>query len=75
MKCVICHGGETRPGKTVNVLERNGTTLVFRDVPAAVCENCGEEYLAEQTTTHLLELAEAASRAGVQVEIREYATA
>jgi len=73
MKCVVCHSGNTRAGKTVSVLERNGAMLVFRDVPAEICENCGEEYLSEQITTHLLQLAEAAARAGIQVEIREYA--
>jgi len=75
LKCVICRVGETRPGKTSSMLERNGTTLVFRDVPADVCENCGEEYVSQETAERLLRLAEEAVRSGVQVIVREYVAA
>lgn len=44
MKCVICKRGETRQGKTTVTLERDGTTLVVKGVPASVCANCGEEH-------------------------------
>ena len=49
--------------------------LVFRNVPAEVCEVCGEEYVAEETTIQLLAAVEEAARAGVQVDIREYVAA
>jgi YgiT-type zinc finger domain-containing protein len=38
MKCPICKGGETRPGRTAVTLERETTTLVFKAVPAEVCQ-------------------------------------
>lgn len=75
VKCVICRHGETRPGKANSMLERKGTTVVFRDVPAEICQNCGEEYFSEETTERLLELAEKAIQTGVQVVIREYVAA
>jgi len=50
-------------------------TLVFKRVPAQVCENCGEAYLDEATTAHLLATAQEAARAGVQVDVREYVAA
>lgn len=75
MPCVICKQGETQPGTTTVTLERDGTTLVFKSVPAQVCENCGEAYLDSETTSHLLEVAEAAVKAGVQVAIRDYVAA
>ena len=75
MKCVICKQGETCPGDTTITLERNGTTLVFKKVPARVCANCGENYYDEETTTRLLDTAEEAVRAGVQVDVREYIAA
>ncbi|MBI3293090.1 MAG: type II toxin-antitoxin system MqsA family antitoxin [Elusimicrobia bacterium] len=75
MKCVICRKGETREGHTVAALSRGSATVVFRDVPAQVCQNCGEAYLAEATTSQLLKLAESAAHAGVQVEGREYLAA
>ena len=75
MKCPICRHGETRPGTTTLVLERDALTMVVRHVPAQVCENCGEEYIDEATATAALDHAEAAAREGVTVEIREYAEA
>jgi len=75
MKCVICKQGETRPGKATVILERDGMTLVLKNVPANICANCGEEYVDEKITKELLRAAEEAVKAGVQVDIREYIAA
>jgi YgiT-type zinc finger domain-containing protein len=72
MKCVICRQSKTVPGTTTVTLECDEMTLVIRDAPAQVCENCGERYLDEATTTRLLAILEDATRAGVQVEVRAY---
>ena len=73
MKCVICKQGETRPGLATVALARGSLTMVFKAVPADVCDKCGEEYLAEYVTTALLEAVEASAHSGVEVEVREYA--
>ncbi len=75
MKCVICKRGETRPGKTTVTLDRSGTTLVVKGVPAQICDNCGEAYVDQEITRQLTETAEAALRAGVQVDVREFCAA
>ena len=75
MKCVICRYGETAPGFATLTLTRNAMTLVVRDVPASVCDNCGEEYVESEITERLLETAEHAARNGVQVEVRSYTAA
>jgi len=75
MKCVICRQGETQLGMTTVTLERNGLTLVVKNVPAHVCSNCGEEYVDEGTTAQLLATAEDAARDGVLVDIRAYVAA
>jgi len=75
MKCVVCKQAETRPGKATMTFERDGVTLVIKGVPARVCPNCGEEYVDEAITRQLLQAAEEAARAGVQVDIREYVVA
>ncbi len=75
MKCVVCKQGETKVGKATITLERDGTTLVVKGVPANVCTNCGEEYVSEEITARLLKNAEEAAQAGVQVDVREYITA
>jgi YgiT-type zinc finger domain-containing protein len=75
MNCVICKHGETQPGRTTVTLTRGNTTVVFRDVPALICDNCGEEYVDEETTSRLLAIAEEAVRAGVHVDVRDYIAA
>ena len=75
MKCVICKQGDTRPGETTITLERHGTTMIFKKVPARICANCGEAYLEEAVSTKLLETAEEAARYGVLVDVREYTSA
>ena len=75
MRCVICKQGETQAGSVTITLERDNTTLVFKQVPAEVCENCGEAYVDEATTQQLLVDAEAAVVAGVQIEVRAFVAA
>jgi YgiT-type zinc finger domain-containing protein len=72
MRCVICRGGQTRPGHTVVTLERGTTTLLFKAVPAEVCTNCGEAYVAEDVSCQILAAAELAARSGAQVDAREF---
>ena len=54
-------------------LERDTTMVVVKNVPAEVCQICGEAYLHAATTEHLLHIVEEAARAGVQVQVRSYA--
>jgi YgiT-type zinc finger domain-containing protein len=75
MKCVVCKQGQTAPGNATVTLERGGSTLVFKHVPARVCSNCGEEYVDEEAARHILRVADEAANAGVQVGIREYMAA
>ncbi len=75
MKCAICKVGETRPGKATVTLERNGTTLVIKNVPADICANCGEEYVNSETSELLLKTAEEAVKSGVHVSVRDYVAA
>lgn len=73
MKCVICKNGETVDGLVTVTLERDGCTVLFRGVPAEVCDNCGEYYLSEELTDKLLTRAEAAVKSGAEIEILRYA--
>jgi YgiT-type zinc finger domain-containing protein len=75
MKCVVCKHGETKQGSTRVSLERGNTVLVVREVPAQVCENCGEAYVDADAFDRLQRMLDEASGAGVQVEVRQYAAA
>jgi YgiT-type zinc finger domain-containing protein len=72
MKCPICKHGETESGYATVILERQKTTLVFKRVPADVCNNCGEEFIGETISAKLFSIAKRALEIGVQVDVREY---
>ncbi len=73
MKCVICKQGQTHNGTTTVTLERGRTTVIIKDVPAEVCENCCEYYLSEEVTQKVQQLAEHAVQQGVEIEVLRYA--
>ena len=75
MKCPICKHGETESGYATVALERNKTTLVFKHVPADICNNCGEEFINESVSAELFSVAKQAEEAGVKVDVREYLAA
>lgn len=71
MRCL--QAGRNPRGHTTVTLERDGAALVVRKVPAQVCDNCGEAYVSAEVTRRLLQSAREALRAGVEVDIREFA--
>ena len=73
MKCTFCKQGEMHSGKVTVVLQRGDTTVVFKEVPAEVCENCGEYYLTEEITEKLMARAEEAVKKNTEVEILKFA--
>ncbi|MCK5230054.1 MAG: type II toxin-antitoxin system MqsA family antitoxin [Desulfobulbaceae bacterium] len=73
MKCAICRNGHTIEGHITVVLERDQATLVFKNVPAMICENCGEEYLSADTNRLLLQKAQEAVDRGVDLELMRFA--
>lgn len=73
MKCVICKQGETHPGEVTVTLQRGDTTVIFKNVPAEICENCSEYYLSEDVTEQVLSRAEDAVKSGAEVEILRFA--
>ena len=73
MNCVICKNGQLSAGTATITLQRGETTVVIKNVPADVCDNCGEYYLSEEMTELVLELGESAVRKGVEVEVLRWA--
>ncbi|OPX73432.1 MAG: hypothetical protein A4E38_00085 [Methanoregulaceae archaeon PtaB.Bin108] len=72
MKCVVCKSGETRPGTTTVTFERQGLTLVMKEVPAEICTNCGEDYVDEAVSRDIMAMAEKMAKSGAQVDVRRY---
>ncbi|MGH3755369.1 MAG: type II toxin-antitoxin system MqsA family antitoxin [Pseudonocardiaceae bacterium] len=72
LKCIVCRHSNTHEGTTTVTFHREGRTLVVNEVPAEVCENCGEAYVAEDVTAELLRIASEARQAHAIVLIRDY---
>lgn len=71
--CVSCHRGTLQRGARNATFEVEGTTVVIRNVPADVCDACGEASLDPRTTERLLTLAAgAAGWSGAPVQICDY---
>ncbi len=72
MKCAICRNGTTQNGYTSIVLERDETTLVFKQIPAQICDNCGEEYISSAVNKTLLERANKEVDRGILLEMIKF---
>ena len=46
MKCDLCHG-EYQQIRITLTFHREGQTIVIEDVPAKVCDRCGDTLLSE----------------------------
>jgi YgiT-type zinc finger domain-containing protein len=57
MKCLACKHNHFKKGTTVLPIERGNAILLITDIPARVCENCGETYLDEETAQDVQDLA------------------
>jgi len=69
----VCKRGTLERGTTTATFESEGATVVIRNVPAEVCNSCGEGYFGPITTDRLLGLAaEAAGWSGAPVQICDY---
>lgn len=75
MMCPVCKHGRMLSGRVTVTLERDSVTIVFKNVPASICENCGEEFLEDQVTSRLMAIADDAATSGVVVDIRQYKAA
>ena len=73
MTCLLCKQGETKAGQSTVTLQRGKCTVIFKGVPADVCENCAEYYLSEEVTRELLRRAEVAVQNGAEIEVVAYA--
>ena len=73
MNCSICNTGKTQPGLATVTLQRGSSVIVIKGVPAQVCEDCGEYYLAEPEAKKVYGLAESAAQRNAELEILNYA--
>ena len=73
MICPICKHGNTKSGTTTQVFERGKSTIIVKNVPAEICNNCDESFISENVSRDILKLAEEGVRKGIEIEIFTYA--
>ncbi len=73
MTCPKCKHGKTRTGTTTLVLERGKSTIIIKNVPAEVCDNCDESFISDSVSREVMELAERGVSRGIEIEIFNYA--
>jgi YgiT-type zinc finger domain-containing protein len=71
-RCPLC-GGAKEAGTTAFTAEPGFGVVVIRDVPAAVCTQCGADWLADATAAPVESIVENARRKHSQVEVTVYA--
>ena len=57
MECVICKNGTTEKGNVTITLNRGGSIIAIKEVPADVCNNCDEYDLSAEITSEVLKKA------------------
>lgn len=67
-KCPLC-GGQKKPGKTIYSVDLGFGAIVVRNVPATLCDQCGEEWISPEVASQLERLVEEARRKKLQVEV------
>jgi YgiT-type zinc finger domain-containing protein len=66
--CPIC-GGSTEAGRTTFTVDYTEGVLVVRNVPATICSQCGEEWIADADADRLERFAAAARSGKKQFEV------
>jgi YgiT-type zinc finger domain-containing protein len=69
MTCLICKHGVYAPGHVTVKLERDSAIIIIRNVPAEICDTCGNYLLDQATTRKVLELADERFSMGTELEV------
>ncbi len=70
-RCPICKGNKQKSTTTFTVDLKFGVVVV-RDVPAMVCEQCGEEWIADKEAAQLETIVNEARKKQMMIEVANY---
>lgn len=59
-------------GATALIFETNNRTIIIKDVPTDICDNCGESFISEKNSKKLLGMAHKEAKKGKEMEILHY---
>ena len=66
--CPLC-GGQKVHGKTIYSVDLGFGVVVVRNVPATICDQCGEEWIGSEIARKLEKLVEEAREKKLLVEV------
>ena len=69
--CPLC-GGKRKQGKTTFTAEFGRGVVVVRDVPALLCTQCGEDWIADEVAEQLESMVKLAKKSGRQIEVSSF---
>tara|TARA_R110002020_G_scaffold328591_3_gene544575 strand:+ start:704 stop:931 length:228 start_codon:yes stop_codon:yes gene_type:complete len=69
MECTLCKNGTTEKGLVTVTLEKGGTIVLIKEVPAEVCTNCYHYYLSSEMTKLVLKKGKEAYNKGSDLEV------
>jgi YgiT-type zinc finger domain-containing protein len=70
--CQRCPEGTYAKGTVTETLERGDTVVVVKDVPALVCDVCGNSLLGAEEVDRLQTILDQAIAEGIELESRTY---
>ncbi len=72
MFCILCKG-EMKKGRVNFPVDVEGNFILIREVPAHVCEQCGEYFLEDDVAEVIEEIVKKAKATNVEFEILKFA--
>jgi YgiT-type zinc finger domain-containing protein len=72
MTCVICKD-TLRKGVINYSVDRGAQFLLIRDVPALICDQCGESFIDDKVYSKIEKIIENARQSNVEIEVLRYA--
>jgi YgiT-type zinc finger domain-containing protein len=68
MKCAIC-GANMTAGETMVSVDTGAGVVVVRNVPALVCDQCGEDWISDESSQQVEKIVAKAKKQKTQVEV------
>ena len=70
MNCLVCKHGTYMLGKVTVKIERGTSIVLIKEVPAEVCDTCGNYVLDQKYSREVLSIANNAFENGTELEVR-----
>ena len=70
--CPLCHGGNKQSGTTTFTVDLGFGVVVIRKVPAQVCDQCGSDWIEDDTAEKLENIVNIARKKHPIVEVANW---